>query len=114
MSLLPASDLFMPGTPPKDKKIVMGCRVLDGENIGFEYGRSLYNVNRYAIEGLRKAVLHYTCQGMSVIIVTKRPDMQKIIMPAHATLFSADWANDVAVLKQAFHNHHSTFVTNDE
>ena len=33
--------------------------------------------------------------------------MQKIILPVHATLFVADWADDVAVLKQAFHNNQS-------
>lgn len=79
------------------------CRVLDGENIGYSYGREVLRQQRpyYDVEGVRRVVQHYREENIKVIVVTKRDETKQSIHGDGVEVVESDRTDDLIVLKLA-------------
>jgi hypothetical protein len=80
----------------------LSCRVIDGENVGFSYGKDFLKKDRfYSEEGVYKAVEHFSRQAMDVILVTRR-DKWSRPFGENVHVVKAESTDDIMVLKQAW------------
>jgi len=92
-------------------------RVIDAENVGLSYGEHLGKPGQYVIDGVRQAVDYFRAQGISVIVVTKRKELEKQIavngqLLDGLTIVHADQRDDLMVLRQA-HQKNCPVVSTD-
>ena len=79
------------------------CRILDGENIGYSFGQEvLGKPNMWDCEGLRRAARFFQCQGIHVIIVSKRRNAKENLPTDGVDVVIAERTDDVMLLKQAY------------
>jgi hypothetical protein len=80
----------------------LSCRVIDGENVGFSYGKDFLKKDRFSSEeGVYKAVEHFSRQAMDVILVTRR-DKWSRPFGENVHVVKAESTDDIMVLKQAW------------
>ena len=85
----------------------LGCRILDGENIGFSFGEwkaGRSSGSTYDSEGIIRAVEHFRQQGIRVLVVSRRPET-KSLLPPDIPVIVAPPTDDVMILKQSFKWH---------
>mmetsp|Transcript_85006 Transcript_85006/g.133763 ORF Transcript_85006/g.133763 Transcript_85006/m.133763 type:complete len:626 (-) Transcript_85006:153-2030(-) len=89
---------------PGSKTLVrcnLGCRVIDGENVGFSYGQEVEKKSEHwSFEGVRKAMCHFRETKTHIIVVTKRREMLQTQREG-VEIIIGERTDDVMVIKQA-------------
>lgn len=75
----------------------LGCRVIDAEDVGFSYGTEVLGQNRHEMEGVRRAVSYFRDQGLRVVVVSKRAEMNEIKVHGEVDVLIAEQTEIMAV-----------------
>lgn len=90
---------------PNGKLLVqynLWCRVIDGENLGFSFGREVRGQPKFFdVDGIKRAVEHFQQKGIEVIVVSKRQDIAQCAFGDNVQVVIAERTDDLMVLKQA-------------